>query len=100
ILLYHLIADSTVLQDAAVALANSNDPMINMANENKATLSYADMVLFINTSAVTTANVNADNGVIHVVNSVMIPPKTMTEPTKTIAQTAIDTPELSTLVSA
>lgn len=100
ILLYHLIADSTVLQDAAVALANSNDPMINMANGNKATLSYADMVLFINTSAVTTANVNADNGVIHVVNSVMIPPKSMTEPTNTIAQTAIDTPELSTLVSA
>ncbi|KAF7775169.1 hypothetical protein PCIT_a1295 [Pseudoalteromonas citrea] len=100
ILLYHLIADNTVLQDAAVAVASSNDQMVNMANESKATLSYVDMVLFINASAVTAANVTADNGVIHVINSVLTPPAMMTTPTKTIAQTAIDTPELSTLVSA
>jgi uncharacterized surface protein with fasciclin (FAS1) repeats len=100
ILLYHLIADSTVLQDAAVAVASSNDQMVTMANDKKAALSYVDMMLFINASAVTTANVNADNGVIHVINSVMMPPEVKGEATKTISQTAIDTPELSTLVAA
>ncbi|WP_238937579.1 fasciclin domain-containing protein [Pseudoalteromonas sp. S16_S37] len=71
-----------------------------MANGKKAALSYTDMTLFVNDAVVTTANVNADNGVIHVLNKVIMPPIEQQASSKTIAQTAIDTAELSTLVSA
>ncbi|NOU49246.1 adhesin [Pseudoalteromonas sp. JBTF-M23] len=100
ILLYHVVADAKVLQDSAVTIASSDDNMVNMANGEKAALSYTDMTLFVNDAVVTTANVNADNGVIHVLNKVIMPPSEQQASSKTIAQTAVETPELSTLVSA
>jgi uncharacterized surface protein with fasciclin (FAS1) repeats len=99
-LLYHVVADQKVLSDSAVAVANSDDNFVTMGNNDKASLSYKDATLFINDSVVSVANVMADNGVIHVIDKVIMPPKAMSEPTKTVAETALETDSLSTLVTA
>ncbi|WP_404340744.1 fasciclin domain-containing protein [Pseudoalteromonas mariniglutinosa] len=100
ILLYHVIADTTILQDAAVSVATSENNNVTMANGDTAALSYVNSALFINDAAVTAANVIADNGVIHVLNKVLMPAKDMATPSKTIATVATETPALSTLVTA
>ncbi|ULQ55324.1 fasciclin domain-containing protein [Flavihumibacter rivuli] len=50
--------------------------------------------VFVNGIGVKTADVSARNGIIHVINGVLMPP------TKTIAQIAIDNPNFSILVAA
>ncbi|TMP54437.1 fasciclin domain-containing protein [Pseudoalteromonas sp. S1612] len=100
ILLYHVFPDATVLSDDAVTIANSNSNKIEMANGDMAAISYVDSSLFINDSAITEANVTASNGVIHVLNKVIMPPVEVGTPTKTIATVATETPALSTLVTA
>ncbi|KAF7765460.1 hypothetical protein PUND_a1141 [Pseudoalteromonas undina] len=100
ILLYHVFPDTTVLSDDAVSIANSNSNKIEMANGDMAAISYVDSSLFINDSAITEANVTASNGVIHVLNKVIMPPAEVGTPTKTIATVATETPALSTLVTA
>lgn len=100
ILLYHVVADQKVLSDGAVSVANSNDNFVTMGNSDRASLSYKDATLFINDAVISTANVMADNGVIHVIDKVIMPPKAMGEPTKTVAGTAVETESLSTLVTA
>ena len=100
ILLYHVFPDVTVLSDDAVSIANSNSNKIEMANGDMAAISYVDSSLFINDSAITEANVTASNGVIHVLNKVIMPPAEVGTPTKTIATVATETPALSTLVTA
>ena len=99
-LLYHVVANQKVLSDSAVMVANSDDNFVTMGNNDKASLSYKDTTLYINDSAVSVANVMADNGVIHVIDKVIMPPKAMGEPTKTVAETALGTDSLSTLVTA
>ena len=100
ILLYHVFPDATVLSDDAVSIANSNSNKIEMANGDMAAISYVDSSLFINDSTITEANVTASNGVIHVLNKVIMPPAEVGTPTKTIATVATETPALSTLVTA
>lgn len=100
ILLYHVVADANVLSDAAATIANSENNKVEMANGDMAALSYVDSSLFINDAAVTTANVTADNGVIHVLNKAIMPPAEVGTPTKTIATVATETSALSTLVTA
>ncbi|WP_105265566.1 fasciclin domain-containing protein [Pseudoalteromonas sp. T1lg76] len=73
LLLYHVLPDTTVQSDAAIAVANSDNPDITMANGDVATLSIQDNMLYIDQSQVTTANVAADNGVIHVIDTVLMP---------------------------
>ena len=51
ILLYHVVADASVLSDAAVTIANSENNKVEMANGDMAALSYVDSALFINDSA-------------------------------------------------
>lgn len=74
ILLYHVIAGDPVLADAAISIAESNDSLVEMANGDNAGLSLSGESLLINTSTVSTPNVLADNGVIHVIDKVMMPP--------------------------
>lgn len=100
ILLYHVFPDATVLSDDAVAIANSNSNKVEMANGDMAAISHVNSSLFINDSAITEANVTASNGVIHVLNKVIMPPAEVGTPTKTIATVATETPALSTLVTA
>jgi uncharacterized surface protein with fasciclin (FAS1) repeats len=98
--LYHVVSGAAVLQDAAVAKAQSDDKMVSMANEQMASLSLSGSTLYINKSAVSAANVVADNGVIHVVDQVILPPTAKDEPTMSIVDVAVANPDFSTLVAA
>jgi uncharacterized surface protein with fasciclin (FAS1) repeats len=88
------------MSDAAISVANSEESLVKMGNGSNAALSTTGSTLFINDSAISAANVMADNGIIHVLDKVIMPPKDMGEPTKNVAQTAVDTDSLSTLVTA
>ncbi|WP_212746618.1 fasciclin domain-containing protein [Pseudoalteromonas ruthenica] len=95
LLLYHVLPDATVQSDAAIAVANSEQPMITMANGDTATLSLQNDMLYIDNAQVTTANVAADNGVIHVIDSVLMPPNE-----QSIVDVAVADGNFTTLVSA
>ncbi|MFQ3277030.1 MAG: transforming growth factor-beta-induced protein, partial [Colwellia sp.] len=73
ILLYHVIAGE-VLSDGAIKVAQSMDNMAAMANEAKAAVSFTDGRLFINGAKVSAANVMAKNGVVHLIDNVIMPP--------------------------
>ncbi len=75
VLLYHVIADDTILADAAVSVAQSDSSTVAMGNGDDAGLSLDGDNLLINTSMVTDTNVLAENGVIHVIDKVMMPPE-------------------------
>nr|WP_141685358.1 fasciclin domain-containing protein [Pseudoalteromonas luteoviolacea] len=100
ILLYHVVSGQSIMSDAAGAVASSDNNMVMMANSDSAALSMVDSKLFIDDAVIRTANVNADNGVIHVLDKVIMPPVEKTDTTKTIADVAVETDSLSTLVSA
>ena len=68
ILLYHVVA-------AAVDAANVTDGMVaTMANGDNATFTVDNGTVMINDANVTTADVNASNGIIHVIDKVLMPP--------------------------
>lgn len=100
ILLYHVISGASVLQDAAVTKAQSTDKKVTMANEQMAALYLNDNTLYINQSAVSSANVMADNGVIHVIDQVILPPSMKDMPDMNIAEIASGNSDFSTLVTA
>ena len=100
ILLYHVISGSEILADAAVSVAAGEDSLVEMANGDNSGLSLSGEQLYINLSQVTSANVMASNGVIHVVDKVMMPPAEMGTPTDNIVETAIAAGNFTTLVSA
>ncbi|MFD2166869.1 fasciclin domain-containing protein [Thalassotalea euphylliae] len=100
ILLYHVISGSKVMADGALAVANSMDKKVEMANGDMAALSLTGSQLFINDSAVSAADVGADNGVIHVIDSVILPPAMKGEPTQSIVDVALADENFSTLVAA
>lgn len=100
ILLYHVISGATVLADGAVSVAQSDDKMVMMANDKKTSLSYVDANLFINKSAVSSPNVMADNGVIHVIDQVILPPTDKGEPTDSIVDVVVNNDDFSTLETA
>jgi uncharacterized surface protein with fasciclin (FAS1) repeats len=103
ILLYHVLG-AEVKQDAAVTTAQADMNMVATANTdmNKVALSLTGSNLYINTSMVTTANVFADNGVIHVIDKVLLPPAdaTTTRSDNNIAEIAVANDDLETLVTA
>jgi transforming growth factor-beta-induced protein len=100
ILLYHVIAGE-VLSDGAINLAQSMDNMAAMANDAKAAVSFTDGMLFINGAKVSAANVMAKNGVVHLIDTVIMPPAMMGEPTMNIVEVALADPDnFSTLVTA
>jgi len=100
ILLYHVISGSEILQDAAITVAQSESNKVDMANERQTALTLADSRLYINKSAVSLADVMADNGVIHVVDQVILPPPAVTDSTQTIVDIALAEENFSTLVAA
>ena len=100
ILLYHVIQGSAVLQDGALTVAQSEANKVEMANGAEAALSLANNTLFVNKSAVSLADVMADNGVIHVVDQVISVPAAKGEPTQTIVDIAASNDDFSTLVTA
>ncbi len=69
ILLYHVFNGKVSAQDAT----NLNGQKIDMANGKKAKISVKDGQLFINDAEVVTTDINAKNGIIHVIDTVLIP---------------------------
>lgn len=100
ILLYHVIADEEILADQAITVATGENSFVDMANGGKAALSLNDDNLFINLAQVTSANVMASNGVIHVIDKVILPPAEMVESENNIVETAIAAGNFTTLVTA
>lgn len=100
ILLYHVISGATILQDAAVTLAQSDMKMVEMANMQNTSLSLDGSDLYVNTSRVSLADVMATNGVIHVVDQVILPPALEGEPTQSIVEVAVADERFTTLVAA
>jgi len=95
ILLYHVYADSVVLADGAISVAASDQSILEMANATaeklggRTALSLSDTGLTVNLASVTSANVMASNGVIHVIDNVMLPPPSKDDVTTNIVDTAV-----------
>lgn len=72
ILLYHVLPDSVV--DAELALSLDGEA-VTAANGDNFDVSVQNGKLFINTSEVTATDIFANNGVIHVIDTVLLPPE-------------------------
>ena len=96
ILTYHVLSGQ-VLADAAIAAAGTAIPTVNGAN---IAISLANETLFINGVSVTANNVLASNGVIHVIDAVLLPPAEAGTPTLNIVETAVANDDFNTLVAA
>ncbi len=70
ILLYHVIGGNSVDSQTAISLAGGT---VDAANGTSLAISLQGADLFINASAVTTADITATNGIIHVIDAVLIP---------------------------
>lgn len=68
VLLYHVV-EGAVPSSVAVTLSEAM-----MLNGEKTAIRYDGMTLFVNDSKVTAADVGASNGVIHVIDKVLLPP--------------------------
>ena len=88
ILLYHVVSGAAVASDAAIGLAGS---MVEMANGDNVAVSLDDGKLFINLSEVVVTDVQASNGVIHVIDTVLIPPQEMMDAPDAQAMNIVDT---------
>ncbi len=97
ILLYHVIGGQAVDADTAISLAGST---VEMANGDTVALTLRDGNLFINDSQVTTTDIEASNGIIHVIDAVLIPPADAPEPVASITEVAASTEGFATLVAA
>jgi transforming growth factor-beta-induced protein len=95
ILTYHVI-DSEVDSSAAISSAGST---VAMVNGDSVGLSLDGDSLLINTTTVTLVDVEADNGIIHVIDAVLLPPADRGEPTTNIVDTAIAAGGFETLVA-
>ena len=106
ILLYHVYADAVVLADGAISVAASDQSILEMANATaeksggRTALSLSDTGLTVNLASVTSANVMASNGVIHVIDNVMLPPPSKGDVTTNIVDTAIAAGTFTTLLTA
>ncbi len=67
ILLYHVVGSKAMSTDL------SNGMEIEMLSEDNVTVTINDDGVFINEAKVTIADIEAENGVVHVINAVLIP---------------------------
>ncbi|GAB2989477.1 fasciclin domain-containing protein [Psychrosphaera aestuarii] len=99
ILLYHVLS-GRIMSDAAITAAQTSGNQVATANTDALALSYVDSSLYVNNSLVTATDVMADNGVIHVVDTVLMPPVDAGEPTESIVDVAVADERFTTLVDA
>ena len=100
ILLYHVVLGK-VMAGGAITVAQSSENMTETAKGDKVSLSFVDSLLFVNGAKVSAADVMADNGVIHVIDNVIMPPAERGTPTQNIVEVALADPDtFSTLVTA
>ncbi len=99
ILLYHVVAGSEINSTAAVGAAGST---VEMANGQSVGVSTMSGSVYINNAMVTVVDVEASNGVIHVIDTVLLPPAMPDPDTSmmTLTELAIGDPNFSTLVTA
>ncbi len=97
ILLYHVIVGNEVNASAATAIAGNT---VGMGNGDNLALSLSGSDLFANLSQVSLPNVDASNGIIHVIDNVLIPPAEAAAPTENIVNTAIAAGNFTKLVAA
>jgi uncharacterized surface protein with fasciclin (FAS1) repeats len=98
ILLYHVINGAEVNAAAATAIAGNT---VVMGNEDEMALSLTGSELFANLSGISDPNVDASNGIIHVIDTVLLPPEDSEPPTQTIYELALaNSDEFSTLLAA
>lgn len=90
VLLYHVV-DGNVPSSVAVTLSEAS-----MLNGGKTSIKYDGMTLFINDAKVVTADVGASNGIIHVIDKVLLPPA----PMKDLISTAEAAGQFTTLLTA
>ncbi len=91
VLLYHVVSGKYTAEDL---LAKQE---ITTLQGEKVTIEMIDDKVFLNGNVeVAIADIEASNGIVHVISGVLLPPT----PLPTIVELAIATPELSTLVSA
>ena len=69
ILLYHVFNGKVTAQDAA----KLNGQEIDMTNGEKAKISVKDGKVFINDAEVVIADISAKNGIIHIIDTVLMP---------------------------
>ena len=96
VLLYHVITDSVVGSDTALSLAGTTQLM---ANEAKLAITVRGDALYLNESVVIDTDIEASNGVIHVIDAVLTP-TAIGEPEGSIVDLALASPDLTTLVTA
>ena len=97
ILLYHVIVDKEVNAAAATAIAGNT---IVMGNSDEMALSLTGTELFANLSGISAPNVDASNGIIHVIDTVLLPPEDAGTPTQTITQLAEASTDFTILAQA
>lgn len=91
ILLYHVVSGRVRSTDLATGYVNSS---LNFAGSTDPLSLFVNLAsgVKINEASVTAADVAADNGVVHVVDKVLVPP--------TVVNHALNNPNFSTLVAA
>jgi uncharacterized surface protein with fasciclin (FAS1) repeats len=99
ILLYHVVAGSEINSAAAVGAAGTT---VEMANGKSVGVSTSGGSVYINNAMVTVVDVEANNGVVHVIDTVLLPPTDPDPATtgSTLTELAIADPDFSTLVTA
>jgi uncharacterized surface protein with fasciclin (FAS1) repeats len=96
-LLYHAIG-AEVDSTAAVAAAGTT---VEMANGDSVGISVVDGNVYINNAMVTVVDIEAVNGVVHVIDTVLMPPMPNTDNSSlTIAEIAVAAGDFDTLVAA
>ncbi len=96
ILLYHVIAGAAIDSTTALSLVGTT---VEMANGDSTALTLDGQNLLINQSRVITTDVLASNGVIHVIDTVLLPPVD-TPAAKNLIDTARDAGNFNTFVAA
>lgn len=100
VLTYHVVQGATVLQDGAVQIAQSAENKVETVNGSEVALSLSGSDLYVNSSLVSQTDIMADNGVIHVVDQVIMPIEETDASSQTIADIAAGNDDFSTLVAA
>ena len=96
ILTYHVLS-SEVDADAAVGQAGN---LVETVNGASVALSLSGDNLLVNTATVTMTDIQTDNGIIHVIDAVLMPPEFVDASDSTIAEVAAGDDQFSTLVAA
>jgi transforming growth factor-beta-induced protein len=89
VLLYHVTAGNVVsgdLTNGNVSMLNGDDVIVDITNGVQ-----------INDANVTTANVEADNGVVHVIDAVLLPTSGLTETTSLVTISTYPNPATETI---